>query len=83
MWETVLIVDGAFPLAPFFLGFNTITVAVDGFDIVHAPIAYGGFFIKFASFLFLPNSSCTAAGHQSGYAIIQAITLFASLLTLL
>ena len=67
----------------FSLGFNTVTMTVNWFDVVHASVSNGGSFGKFTSFLLLPGWACTAAGHYTGNAIADTFQIFTSTSTFL
>jgi hypothetical protein len=62
----------------FSLGFNTVTMIVNWFDVMHASVSNGGFFCKFTFFLLLPSWTCTATGHYTGNAIADTFRICTS-----
>ena len=55
----------------FHLGFDTVAMAADGFNKMHATIANAWFFGIFASFLLIPDRSSAAMRHQACHAVIH------------
>ena len=59
------------------LGFEAVTMAIDGLNKMHATAASAWFFCVFASFLLIPDRPCAAMRHWTRHAIIDTTrTLF-------